>query len=115
MSVWAGGTECARFNTGGGTLDLNTTLSENAFSLDDALVKENKWDYLTQINESFKHHDGRLLPAPLRIESTWGKGKKKVTKYGKKPSDLIQVNVSCILDLQRRIVYLEEKEKGREI
>jgi len=65
--------------------------------------------WLGKINEAFKHHDGNLLPAPLKVKSAWGGKEKSVTKYGKKPSDLIQVNVACILDLKKRIEQLEKK------
>ena len=107
--IYAGSTEVAVFNTDG-SLDVNGAVTENAFSLDDKLVSENKWEYIEKINDAFINHDGKLLPTPLQVQTTFKEQKKDVIKYGKKPSDLIQVSVSCILDLERRIKILEGKQ-----
>ena len=83
-----------------GNLSLDGTLTENAWSLGKKPL-ERKWELLDTIQQAYQEHDGRYLDPALRV--------KFGNKWGKRPSDFIQIAIECIAELKKRIGVLEGK------
>lgn len=92
-----------------GNLHLDGTLTENSWTLDDKAMSR-KWELMDTILNAYRFHDGNKLDPVLQTK--WNvknkNGKITGTKYGKRPSDFIQIAIECIADLQGRIKLLEK-------
>ena len=84
-----------------GDLQLDGVVSENAWTLDKK-VTDRKWELIDSMLDAYKEHDGRYLDSALRVKSG--------NKWGKRPSDFIQVAIECIAELRDRIKVLENKK-----
>ena len=84
-----------------GNLSLDGTLTENAWTLDKKIT-DRKWELIDSILNAYKEHNGRYLDPVLRIKSG--------NKWGRQPSDFIQIAIECIAELKDRIKVLENKK-----
>lgn len=91
-----------------GNLSLGGTLTENAWTLDNKHMGR-KWELIDSIRKAYMTHDGKKLDAVLQIKTkTKDKNDKTQIKYGKRPSDFIQIAIECIAELKERIAVLEK-------
>ena len=85
-----------------GNLQIDGTLTENAWTLDKKNMVR-KWELMDTILEAYQNHDGNKLDPILQV--------KNMGKCGKRPSDFIQIAIECIADLKNRIKILENNKK----
>ena len=84
-----------------GNLQLDGTLTENAWTLDKKIT-DRKWELIDSMLDAYKEHDGRYLDPALQVKAG--------NKWGKRPSDFIQIAIECIAELKTRIEVLENKK-----
>lgn len=91
-----------------GDLALDGTLTENAWTLNDQDILR-KWKLLDSIQSAYKEHSGESLDPVLRVATEIRNKAGEICdiKYGKRPSDFIQVAIECIAELKDRIEILE--------
>ena len=92
-----------------GNLSLDTVLIENAWTLDDKDMNR-KWELMNTILDAYRAHDGSKLDPVLQVKESGKNENDKTTgiKYGKRPSDFIQIAIECIAELKERIAVLEK-------
>ena len=87
-----------------GAITLDSTITQNAWTLSREDMSR-KWELFDSIVKAYETEDGSKLDPVLQSVSMFN-GEKK---YGRRYSDVSQVAIECIAELQARIMALEAK------